>query len=147
MRIGNNKIGLNHRPFIIAEMSGNHNQSLDRALEIVEAALKLYTTIPKDFTIKKNQTVWVEDEFKGTLVSLNLYGHVILQAIISDKNEVFIIECNPRFGGASTLSVHAGLDSFYWAYLESMKVSIKDYPFIRSQKELTQVRYPQDFYL
>jgi pseudaminic acid synthase len=40
MQIGNNKIGLNHRPFTIAEMSGNHNQSLDRALEIVEAASK-----------------------------------------------------------------------------------------------------------
>ncbi|MDD2580809.1 MAG: pseudaminic acid synthase [Desulfuromonadaceae bacterium] len=31
-------IGINHPPFIIAEMSGNHNQSLDRALEIVDAA-------------------------------------------------------------------------------------------------------------
>ena len=34
------KIGLIHKPFIIAEMSGNHNQSLERALEIVEAAAK-----------------------------------------------------------------------------------------------------------
>ena len=34
------KIGHNHPPFIIAEMSGNHNQSLDRALSIVEAAAK-----------------------------------------------------------------------------------------------------------
>lgn len=31
-------IGSSHPPFVIAEMSGNHNQSLDRALEIVEAA-------------------------------------------------------------------------------------------------------------
>jgi pseudaminic acid synthase len=31
-------IGCNARPFVIAEMSGNHNQSLDRALAIVEAA-------------------------------------------------------------------------------------------------------------
>jgi pseudaminic acid synthase len=37
------KIGSSHRPFIIAEMSGNHNQSLDRALEIVEAAAKTGT--------------------------------------------------------------------------------------------------------
>jgi len=34
------KIGLEHKPFIIAEMSGNHNQSLERALEIVDAAAK-----------------------------------------------------------------------------------------------------------
>jgi pseudaminic acid synthase len=40
MKIGNSQIGLNQKPFIIAEMSGNHNQSLERALEIVEAAAK-----------------------------------------------------------------------------------------------------------
>jgi N-acetylneuraminate synthase len=38
IEIGNIKIGLDHPPFIIAEMSGNHNQSLERALEIVEVA-------------------------------------------------------------------------------------------------------------
>lgn len=34
------KIGQDYKPFIIAEMSGNHNQSLNRALEIVESAAK-----------------------------------------------------------------------------------------------------------
>lgn len=38
--ISDRQIGINHPPFIIAEMSGNHNQSLERALEIVEAAAK-----------------------------------------------------------------------------------------------------------
>ena len=32
------KIGLEQKPFIIAEMSGNHNGSLDRALSLVDAA-------------------------------------------------------------------------------------------------------------
>jgi len=38
--IENTKIGLASKPFIIAEMSGNHNQSLDRAIEIVDAAAR-----------------------------------------------------------------------------------------------------------
>jgi len=38
IKIGTRMIGRDHPPFIIAEMSGNHNQSLERALEIVEAA-------------------------------------------------------------------------------------------------------------
>jgi len=37
-QIGSRWIGANHKPFIIAEMSGNHNQSLERALAIVDAA-------------------------------------------------------------------------------------------------------------
>lgn len=40
VRIGNRQIGPEHRPFVVAEMSGNHNQSLDRALDIVDAAAK-----------------------------------------------------------------------------------------------------------
>ena len=39
-KIGNISIGLDQKPFIIAEMSGNHNQSLERALEITEAAAR-----------------------------------------------------------------------------------------------------------
>jgi pseudaminic acid synthase len=40
IKIGDIVIGSKYAPFVIAEMSGNHNQSLDRALEIVEAASK-----------------------------------------------------------------------------------------------------------
>lgn len=52
------KIGRGNPPFIIAEMSGNHNQSLDRALAIVEAAakagahgLKIQTYTPDTMTL------------------------------------------------------------------------------------------------
>ena len=58
LRIADRFIGRNHPPFIIAEMSGNHNQSLTRALEIVEAAartgvhaLKLQTYKPDTMTL------------------------------------------------------------------------------------------------
>lgn len=40
IRIANRPIGRNYAPFVIAEMSGNHNQSLERALRIVEEAAK-----------------------------------------------------------------------------------------------------------
>ncbi len=38
MNIGSRTIGASQRPYLIAEMSGNHNQSLDRALALVDAA-------------------------------------------------------------------------------------------------------------
>jgi len=40
MQIAHREIGPQAPPFVIAEMSGNHNQSLDRALSIVEAAAR-----------------------------------------------------------------------------------------------------------
>lgn len=38
IRIKDREVGVGARPYLIAEMSGNHNQSLDRAIEIVDAA-------------------------------------------------------------------------------------------------------------
>ena len=56
--IGKRSIGQETPPFVIAEMSGNHNQSLERALEIVEAAakagahaLKIQTYTPDTMTM------------------------------------------------------------------------------------------------
>ena len=58
IRIAHREIGRSSAPFVIAEMSGNHNQSLDRALEIVDAAadsgahgLKIQTYTPDTMTI------------------------------------------------------------------------------------------------
>ncbi len=58
MRINDRLIGPGAAPFIIAEMSGNHNQSLQRALEIVDAAaatgahaLKIQTYTPDTMTL------------------------------------------------------------------------------------------------
>ncbi|MBL0385528.1 pseudaminic acid synthase [Tumebacillus sp. ITR2] len=58
IQLGHLQVGPGHRPFVIAEMSGNHNQSLERALEIVEAAakagahaLKIQTYTPDTMTL------------------------------------------------------------------------------------------------
>lgn len=42
---------------------------------------------------------------------LGLVGHSVVQAFWSEQNGPHLIEVNPRFGGASTLSIRAGLDS------------------------------------
>ena len=70
MKIGTQIIGKNHPPFIIAEMSGNHNQSLERALEIVEAAaragahaFKLQTYTADTMTLDlKEKEFFISDE-------------------------------------------------------------------------------------
>jgi len=58
IQIAHRSIGPDAPPFIIAEMSGNHNQSLARALEIVEVAaktgahaLKIQTYTPDTMTL------------------------------------------------------------------------------------------------
>lgn len=69
IEIAGRMIGAGHAPFIIAEMSGNHNQSLDRALEIVEAAaasgahaLKLQTYTADTMTLDlKEGEFFIED--------------------------------------------------------------------------------------
>jgi pseudaminic acid synthase len=68
--IADRKIGLGTPPFIIAEMSGNHNQSIDRALEIVDAAakagahaLKIQTYTADTMTLNLNHNeFYIEDK-------------------------------------------------------------------------------------
>ncbi|WP_456277653.1 ATP-grasp domain-containing protein [Bacillus sp. AK128] len=79
--------------------------------------------------------------------AFTFYGHIVLQLFIDNNNQIHIIECNTRFGGASTLSIEAGLDSFYWFFLESMGEELEQYPFRRSEKEIKMVRYPSDTFI
>ncbi len=74
IKFGEIIVGETHKPFIIAEMSGNHNQSLEKALEIVDIAalsgahaikLQTYTadTLTIDvshgeFNIKDTSSLW-----------------------------------------------------------------------------------------
>jgi len=74
IKIGNRNIGDNYEPFVIAEISANHNQSLSTAKKLIRAAaksgvdaVKLQTFVPenltlnsnnKDFKIKDKKSLW-----------------------------------------------------------------------------------------
>lgn len=75
---------------------------------------------------------------------LNLYGHSVMQVIIDSEENLNVIECNNRFGGASSLSQEVGLDSFYWFLLESLGEKLDDYSFIRSSSDKKQIRHAED---
>ncbi|GAA1638599.1 pseudaminic acid synthase [Catellatospora bangladeshensis] len=81
IKIGDHLVGPEHRPFVIAEMSGNHNGSLDRALQIVDAvaasgaqALKLQTYTPDTITIDVDAPAFRISDEHGLWGGENLYA-------------------------------------------------------------------------
>ena len=106
MKISNRPLGLHNPPLVIAEMSGNHNQSLNRGIEIVEAAaaagvhalkLQTYTAATMtlnlnspDFQILDKQSPW----YGRTLYDLYDEAHTPWDwhpAIIERANELGLI--------------------------------------------------------
>jgi pseudaminic acid synthase len=73
-------IGKGCSPFVIAEMSGNHNQSLDRALQIVDAAakagahgLKIQTYTPDTMTLDIDEREFHISDHKSIWQGTSLY--------------------------------------------------------------------------
>ena len=78
--IAGRKIGIGEKPFVIAEMSGNHNQSLERALAIVDAAaeagahgLKIQTYTPDTMTIDLDEREFHISDSKSLWAGASLY--------------------------------------------------------------------------
>ncbi len=81
MKIESRCVSRENDPFVIAEMSGNHNQSLERALEIVEAAagsgahgLKLQTYTPDTMTLDLDKGEFFISDDKSLWKGRSLYG-------------------------------------------------------------------------
>ena len=80
LNIGGREIGCHVRPYLIAEMSGNHNQSLDRALAIVDAAatsgadaIKLQTYTADTMTLDLRAPGFVIDDAGSPWAGRQLY--------------------------------------------------------------------------
>lgn len=80
IKIGDKIIGNTHKPFIIAEMSGNHNQSIDRAFAIIDAAvdsgadaIKLQTYTPDTMTINATSGLFQINDEGSLWNGSNLY--------------------------------------------------------------------------
>ena len=80
IKIANRSVDTEHPPFIVAEMSGNHNQTLDRALEIVDAvaktgthAIKLQTYTADTMTLNLNEGEFRIDDPESLWYGESLY--------------------------------------------------------------------------
>ena len=68
MKISNREIGENHKPYVIAEISGNHNGSFLKAKELIDAAnwcgadsVKLQTFKPELMTFNSSKREFIVD--------------------------------------------------------------------------------------
>ncbi len=88
----------------------------------------------------------IEKEALKILNSIGLTGPAVMQAIIDPGGHLQVLECNARFGGASTAGIAAGLDPFYWSLLEISGHDVTQYPFNQTRAEIRQIRVSADIY-
>ena len=77
---------------------------------------------------------------------LKLIGPYMLQFIEKNK-KYYLIECNPRIGGASTFSINYGLDMILWSLIENYNIE-RELPinFTNNNQSNKLVRIPLDTY-
>ena len=138
IKIGKHSVGIDAPPFIIAEMSGNHNQSLDRALEIVDAvaktgahALKLQTYTADTMTIDVAHGEFINDQELWSGRSLyNLYKEAYTPwewhaAIFSRARELGLVPFSTPFDNSSVEFLeNLNIDCYKIASFENTDVNL-----------------------
>jgi len=93
-------------------------------------------------------TIFRSENLESELIQLaeliGLAGHINIQVILGENDEVFLLECNPRYGGASSISLAAGLDSFYWFMSEQSFSDDEVFVVADSFNGFKQIRYPSN---
>ena len=76
---------------------------------------------------------------------LDVCGIAVIQFIIDARGGIWIIECNPRIGGATTASVAAGLPLFELLIRDNLDLDCVQLAESSVRKEITQIRAEKDF--
>ena len=138
IKIGKYNVGSGQPPFIIAEMSGNHNQSLDRALEIVKVAaetgahaLKIQTYTPDTMTIDVSHGEFINDQdlWKGrSLYDLFEEAHTPWEwheEIFSYARKLGMIPISAPFDDSSVdFLASLNVDCYKIAYFENTDLNL-----------------------
>lgn len=114
---------------------GEYIDSIIRSRDLIKNGEAVISTVVEDH-------LKIKPMIKDFLLKHQIYYHSVLQ-FIEHENNFFIIECNPRFGGASTLSYKMGLKSFLWFIQEIEGVNIEYMPI---NKKYKQIRINKDIY-
>jgi carbamoyl-phosphate synthase large subunit len=69
-------------------------------------------------TVTFSNPEWAQKIIQTFSMIAGLKGHVLAQVIIDNEENLHLVEINPRLGGASPLSIAAGLNSIKWSLLE-----------------------------
>ena len=79
IQIGNHLVGIDHPPLIVAEISANHEQSLEKAIQLIHAAkkagadaVKFQTYTPDTMTLDSKKPAYMHSE-KSLWKDLSLY--------------------------------------------------------------------------
>lgn len=121
---------------LYVDRKGNCKGVILRKREVVINGESQVTTTYRDEALERLCAAFAE--------KLRIYGHAIMQIMVDDAGDYHFIECNARLGGASRLSLAAGLDSLYWFMLEAEGADLDEYPFRRASREMRLIRYAED---
>lgn len=140
--IESHKIGPNYPPFIVAEISGNHNHSMERALQIVDAAkaagvnaVKLQTYTADTMTLDINDKDFVINDPKSLWHNRSLYNLYKENAMPWEWHQPIFQRCREL----GLIPFSTPFDSSAVEFLETLNVpcykiaslEITDHPLIR----------------